>query len=234
MTGGGKMSKSTHQEPTLEAASGNNSTPITRRSVLAGAAAATAATLASDIPALAQAANPTDLEVFVTLSSALTGIAAGKLRPFADSLDLSTEYFDRLTDWAAKKPSTALAALLQLTRSASLPAAPDGIIQQPDVDRLARAIADRGDEPKYLARSIVLMWYLGSWYEPDDLKNLPLTAPSFIKHTVISPKAYTQGFVWRVAQAHPMGYSDLQFGYWTREPPPLSDFIANHKTRTRS
>ena len=48
---------------------------------------------------------------------------------------------------------------------------------------------------------------------------------------MISPKAYTQGWVWRVAQAHPMGYSDMQFGYWTREPPPLSDFIANHDAR---
>jgi hypothetical protein len=37
-----------------------------------------------------------------------------------------------------------------------------------------------------------------------------------------------------VAQAHPMGYSDMQFGYWTREPPPLSDFIANHDVRERS
>jgi len=231
------MSKSTDQEPTLQAPVGKDSTSITRRSVLAGAAAATAAaTIGSDVPALAQAADPpTDLEVFVTLSSALTGIAGNKLKPFADSLDLSKDYLTWVTDWAAKKPSTAFTTLLQITRSTSLPVfKDDGIIKQPDVDRLVKAIEGKGDEPKYLARSIVLMWYLGSWYEPDDLKNLPLTAPSFIKHTVISPKAYTQGWVWRVAQAHPMGYSDLQFGYWTREPPPLSDFIANHETRKRS
>jgi len=231
------MSKSTDQEPTLQAPAGKDSTSITRRSVLAGAAAATAAaTIGTDVPALAQAADPpTDLEVFVTLSSALTGIAGNKLKPFADSLDLSKDYLTWVTDWAAKKPSTAFTTLLQITRSTSLPVfKDDGIIKQPDVDRLVKAIEGKGDEPKYLARSIVLMWYLGSWYEPDDLKNLPLTAPSFIKHTVISPKAYTQGWVWRVAQAQPMGYSDLQFGYWTREPPPLSDFIANHETRKRS
>ncbi len=230
------MSKSTQQEPALQALLGKDGATVTRRSVLAGAAAATAATLGSDIPALAQAAQtPTDLDVFVTLSSALTGIAAGKLKPFADSLDLSKEYFDWVTDWAAKKPSTALTTLLQVARSTSLPASKDdGIIKQPGVDRLVKGIETQGDEPKYLARSIVLMWYLGSWYEPDDLKTLPLTAPSFIKHTVISPKAYTQGWVWSVAQAHPMGYSDMQFGYWTREPPPLSDFIANHDVRKRS
>ena len=67
------MSKSTQQEPALQALLGKDGATVTRRSVLAGAAAATAATLGSDIPALAQAAQtPTDLDVFVTLSSALT------------------------------------------------------------------------------------------------------------------------------------------------------------------
>ena len=47
--------------------------------------------------------------------------------------------------------------------------------------RLPRTIANRrhdivtavnagNDDTKFLARSIVLLWYLGSWYEPDDLK----------------------------------------------------------------
>jgi hypothetical protein len=30
--------------------------------------------------------------------------------------------------------------------------------------------------------------------------------------------------VWRVAQAHPMGWSNLQFGYWGQEPPDLEMF----------
>ena len=38
---------------------------------------------------------------------------------------------------------------------------------------------------------------------------------------VISPAAYTQGWTWRVAQAHPMGYSELRFGYWAKDPLPL-------------
>jgi hypothetical protein len=85
------------------------------------------------------------------------------------------------------------------------------------------------DSTNFLARSIVLMWYLGSWYSPANLKRLvderSSWVPVFVPHTVISPKAYTQGWVWRIAQAHPMGYSDMQFGYWAREPAPLEDFI---------
>jgi len=44
---------------------------------------------------------------------------------------------------------------------------------------------------------------------------------------VISPTAYTQGWTWRVAQAHPMGYSELRYGYWAEEPLPLGDYINN-------
>jgi hypothetical protein len=231
------MSESKHHKPASPASTGKDGTTFTRRSVLSAAAAATAAaTIGGDVPAFAQGSDAAaDLNTFVTLSSALTGIAAGKLKPFADSLDLSRDFFDWIGDWSTKRQSAAFATLLQVTRSMALQAGADRIIKQPDVDRLVNAIEQRGDEPKYLARSIVLMWYLGSWYEPGDLKKLPAKAPSFIGHSVISPKAYTQGWVWRVAQAHPMGYSDLQFGYWTREPPPplLSDFIGTRQAKTR-
>jgi hypothetical protein len=83
-------------------------------------------------------------------------------------------------------------------------------------------------DTKYLARSIVLMWYLGAWYDPDHLRALvehPSAAPA--RFEVISPKAYTQGCVWRVAQAHPMGFSEMQFGYWSRPPNPRGDFTGN-------
>ena len=40
---------------------------------------------------------------------------------------------------------------------------------------------------------------------------------------VVSPKAYTQGLVWQIAGAHPMGYSNLQFGYWSRDPHDPND-----------
>ena len=41
----------------------------------------------------------------------------------------------------------------------------------------------------------------------------------------VSAKAYTQGRVWQIAQAHPMGYSNMQFGYWSRDPkdPKIQD-----------
>src|SRR6516164_6070984 len=79
---------------------------LTRRGVLTGAAAATAAVSigASDTPATAQTAD--DMVTFVQLSAALTGIAAGNLAttnfdakaptpPNSDPVDIKRVYFDR-------------------------------------------------------------------------------------------------------------------------------------------
>jgi hypothetical protein len=74
----------------------------------------------------------------------------------------------------------------------------------------------------------MLMWYLGSWYDPAELEkyngqNPPADpVPAF---AVISSAAYTQGWAWNVVQAHPMGYSNFQYGYWSTLPPSLQDFI---------
>jgi Membrane bound FAD containing D-sorbitol dehydrogenase len=217
------MSKSTHREPVQAAQSAveDHATRLTRRTVLAGVAATTAVvTVGVDTPAVAQSANPdSDMGTFVTLSEALTGIPAGKLAPDTDSIGIKHDYFK----WINEKEPTAFVSLLKMAKD-------NANSSQAMIEKLQAT-----DDTKFLARSIVLMWYLGSWYAPGDLKRLVDSRsspnPVFIPHTVISPKAYTQGWVWRIAQAHPMGYSDMQFGYWTREPAPLDDFIIRTKVK---
>jgi Membrane bound FAD containing D-sorbitol dehydrogenase len=210
------MSESIRRERAQEpqsAAEDDHAFGLTRRTVLAGVAATTAAvTVGVDTPAVAQS-TISDLGAFIQLSAALTGIPAGKLAPTTDSIGLKQDYFD----WVKAKEPTAFASLLQIAK---------------DNQDAPQAIIDRSqasDDTKFLARSIVLIWYLGSWYSPADLKRLvdekSARIPLFVPHTIISPKAYTQGWVWRIAQAHPMGYSDMQFGYWARDPAPLEDFL---------
>jgi hypothetical protein len=190
----------------------------TRRTLLAGAAAATAAATVGNLSTTgpARAADPNsaqDMTDFVTLSAALTGIMAGKLAPAADPIDIKREYFK----WLSEKRPAPFEKLLNIVRdNRSAPA--QAIIDKVQSDA----------ESKFLARSIVLMWYLGAWYDPDELKMLaePPYSPPEVSHKVISAKAYTQGWVWRVAQTHPMGSSDMQFGYWQRKPnPERPDFI---------
>jgi hypothetical protein len=236
------MSDPRHRKAGSQAETGDSERlGLTRRTVLAGAAATVAITLGgearADNPPTADPNSPQDMDAFVKMSAALTGTAVKMLAPDTDSLGMRQVYFDFLA--RSKDRAAGLAALLQVAKSVNLPIPADptlgGIIQQGDVDNLAQAIAAKGDDAKYFARSIVLMWYFGAWYEPKVLQTLA-TAPDpskvFVGHTIVSAKAYTQGWLWRVAQAHPMGYSDMQFGYWTRAPEPLTDFIATRPPKT--
>lgn len=190
----------------------------TRRTLLAGAAAATAAvtvgTLSTTAPARAADPNSAqDMTDFVKLSEALTGIVAAKLAPAAEPFDIKRDYFKLLNE---KQPAAFEKLLTIVRENRNAPA--QAIIDKVQAD----------PESNFLARSIVLMWYLGAWYDPGDLKLLagPPPPPPDISHKVISAKAYTQGWIWRVAQAHPMGSSDMQFGYWQRKPnPEHPDFI---------
>ena len=206
---------------------------FTRRRVLAGAAAATAAMSVGAVDSPASAQTRQDMVAFVLLSAALTGIAEEKLAPNfrrlpsptnidleqsdpgSDPVDVKQEYFD----WVNKRQQATFRRLLQFAKDSR------------NASDRAQAIIDKVQatpDTKYLARSIVLMWYLGAWYDPDHLRALverPNPPPA--KFEVISPKAYTQGWALRVAQAHPMGFSEMQFGYWSRPPSPRTDFIGN-------
>jgi len=217
---------------------------ITRRTVLTGAAAATAvATLpVVDRPPASAAPspdpNPKDMVAFILLSSALTGIAETrlapgfsfpkpsepptpidfeKLNPGSDPVDVKSEYFK----WVNKRHPATFEKLRRIAKD-NLNAPPNrelaiiGKIPTGDDTELTQSEIDL----KYLARSIVLMWYLGAWYDPDNLQT-----PNASNFEVISAKAYTQGWALKVAQAHPMGFSEMQFGYWTRPPNPRGDFI---------
>lgn len=149
-----------------------------------------------------------DMDLFVGLSSALTGISSDVLAPGIDPINIKQSYF-----------TTAQQADPQLF--AQLLAIHAPIQSQPPAQIADTIFNQSGDAIRYLARAIMLEWYLGAWYAPTDLAK-----PSpFIPFKVISSAAYTQGWAWRVAQSKPMGYSEWTFGYWSSPPPSLSDFV---------
>jgi len=204
------------------------SNEVSRRTILAGAAATTAiaAVGVNDTPAYAQIADPDspkDMMAFLVLSMALTGIQVINLAPEFDNsnnldildadpgvdpFNIKNDYFS----WINASDAPTFERLLQIARNH----------RKSTADIISAVNAS--DDTKFLGRSIVLLWYPGSWYKPEDLKNNSKPgARAFIPSQVVSAKAYTQGLVWQIAQAHPMGYSNLQFGYWSREPVDPND-----------
>ena len=148
-----------------------------------------------------------DLTVFVDASAALTGIDAKLLRPQpVDAHGTAQTYLDTVR---ANDPA-GLDELLRLYRDNS------ATLKRNEIAKLIMA-----SDVKLLGRSIIALWYLASWYQPAAL----VEPPMFAKFVTISADAYTQSWIWRIAQSHPMGYSEWDFGYWTKDPRPLTDFI---------
>jgi hypothetical protein len=154
-----------------------------------------------------------DLTAFVDASAALTGIDAELLRPQpVDAHGTAQTYLDTVR---ANDPA-GLKVLLQLYRDNSAKLKPNEI---------AKLIMAHDSAVKLLGRSIIALWYLASWYQPAALVEPQMFAP----FVTISVDAYTQSWIWRIAQSHPMGYSEWEFGYWTKGPRPLTDFIGEGK-----
>ena len=181
--------------------------------MVAGTVATTAIAAVLPLANAAYAANvDPDMMAFLLLSEALTGVSRQTLAPElvedkkdilksdtgTDPINIKNDYFKFIND---NGPTASFGKLLQLAKDNSQSLAD-----------IIPSVNDSDDDMKFLARSIVLLWYLGAWYKPDDLKN------KVAKPQVVSPKAYTQGLIWQIAGAHPMGYSNLQFGYWSRDP----------------
>ena len=201
----------------------NDAGKVTRRTMVAGTVAATAVAtilpLSNSAYAETASSESQDMMAFLLLSEALTGVDRHTLAPElpsndnrslsappgVDPINIKDEYFER----ANKHNAGSFRTLLQIAQDNS----------QSMADIMSK-VNGGDDNTQFLARSIVLLWYLGSWYDPTELQKKAASPDhrASVLSVVKSPKAYTQGLVWLIAGAHPMGYSNLQFGYWSRDP----------------
>jgi hypothetical protein len=147
------------------------------------------------------------LDQFVSLSSALTGVKPAQLKPGLNPIGVASQYLAMINSPASKVLPATFASLMATFEAQS---APPG---NPET-AAAFVLADPTLGP--VARSIIKMWLLGSWYDPAN----PGTAIQ-----VVSMQAYKESLVWKVMQSHPMGYSMWSFGYWAEPPPAFQQFI---------
>src|SRR6516162_8218477 len=72
-------------------------TELTRRNLLTGAAVTAASAVGSaELAAAPAALDPADVQLFVKLSSALTGIDAAKLAPEVDPVQVKNDYYEQV------------------------------------------------------------------------------------------------------------------------------------------
>jgi hypothetical protein len=158
---------------------------------------------------------------FVGLSSILTGYPQDQLAPQIDPIGLASEYLN----WMMQNADQAaflktLSTYQNIVQRVALQFPPPPPFDPTNLTPAQIAAIAPLVEQQILsdplmgsiARRMIRLWYLSTWYttEPPD--------PT-MDGQVVSMNAYTMGLAWDAAQAHPMGYSELHFGYWAVAPP---------------
>ena len=195
---------------------------LTRRSVIQSAAGSLL--LAGGLPMWARAGQPPGEPSppdYLRLSGALLGVGAARLEPEARAGEASlAATFHGLCREAAP---TATAALLAAWREA----APLG-----GGTAAGRLLAEGGrpreDGVGAVARLTMLMWLYGTWYGGTETARMPDSAavigPDHRTDFVVSVRAYRNGWIWRLAQARPMGVAGAP-GAWAEAPPDLEELL---------
>ena len=147
------------------------------------------------------------LATFTEMSAVLTGFDAETIAPRLDPTELSTAFLGIADSLAGQDVVNQLLAQFASMQTQPPQAVADAL--------LGISPATSGTTTK-LAKSLVKLWYLGSLY--------PLDSASAFDGRTVSANAYIRGLVWRAMQAHPMGYSEFSFGYWSEAPPALAEF----------
>lgn len=69
-----------------------------------------------------------------------------------------------------------------------------------------------------IARNIIKMWFVGSWYQlPADWRDAYGTSERDVTF-VVSPAAYTEGLLWAAIGANPPGAKAPGYGTWADPP----------------
>jgi hypothetical protein len=131
---------------------------------------------------------------FLALSAALTGFTAFQLQGTGQA----ALYQATASSMAGPCERARLARRLRRHRRAGSPA---------DQDRCLRRDVLSDDRLGPLARSIIKMWYVGTWYElPRDWRERFGGSAQDHDH-VPSPQSYTEGLLWPAVGANPQGPS---------------------------
>ena len=138
---------------------------------------------------------------FMELSALLTGLYKIVNDPEDKQLNESTadEYVRRLKGVFPGPLPKLLAAYARLASIVPKPAIDDVLLEK------LKAEPEFADpEVLFVAKQIVNIWYFSQFNTPSG--------------SMVDGGLYERGLVWPLIKAHPIGYSDQAFGYWTKKP----------------
>jgi hypothetical protein len=144
---------------------------------------------------------------FLALSATLTGFSVFRL----EGTGQTDAYFRTVCD-VTGEPT--VDALLAAHRRVADAAGGD----QAALDRGLRRglLSDAKLGP--VARNLVKLWYVGTWYELPAAWREAFGARARDGTFVVSPEAYTEGLLWPAVGANPAGAKPFGYGMWAKPP----------------
>jgi hypothetical protein len=204
---------------------------IPRRSILKSAGALSLIMLAPKLPLWAagdSAPGSTAPTEYVNVAACLLGIDANTLVPtvIPDNLSLADLYYSLCV---AAGGTEYVKVLDETYRQLVIEGWEDqDIAQKLLVTDGTTTGTLRTDSVGTYARLTMFMWLFGVWYGATEVSQNSaaslLIDSEYQKDFVVSSRAYKNGWIWRIAQAHPMGFSQFSPGSWANTPPSLADY----------
>ena len=94
----------------------------------------------------------------------------------------------------------------------------DAAGDQDALDRGLRTQVLSDDRLGPVARNLIKMWFVGTWYElPQEWRDRYAAREPVVTH-VVSPASYTEGLLWPTIGANPPGAKGQGFGSWVGPP----------------
>ena len=147
------------------------------------------------------------MAAFLTLSATLTGysrfrlLGTGQAEPY-------------LATTRRAVGDDVLQALLNTSSEVEHDAAGDELA----LDRGLRARILSDDRLGPIARNVIKMWFIGTWFQlPQHWRDAHAAREPDTTH-VVSPASYTEGLLWPTIGANPPGAKGPGFGTWAQPP----------------
>lgn len=151
--------------------------------------------------------HPAGLNDFLRLSAVLTGFTPFDLR----STGQAEAYYSTLGDVVG---DAIVGELLDAFRRVSGEAGEDEAAR----DRGLRREILSDDKLGPVARQVIKLWYVGTWYElPAEWQESYGTSEND-RTFVLSPNSYKEGLLWPAIGANPSGAKPFGYGMWATPP----------------
>lgn len=151
--------------------------------------------------------SPPGFDDFLSFSSTITGFPQSQLVGTGQA----EAYLETAREIAG---DAAVNELLEAHRSALVAA--NG--NEAERDRGIRRDIMSHDKLGPLARNLIKLWYVGTWYElGEDWRDKYGTSEKDATF-VVSPNAYTEGLLWPAIGANPPGAKPHGYGMWATPP----------------